>query len=54
MDGLYPEYKFIKERNILEKSNKAAGEEGIQKYWKKANTKSLDGIKTNIIEKNIG
>tara|TARA_B100001057_G_scaffold333914_1_gene334465 strand:+ start:1113 stop:1715 length:603 start_codon:yes stop_codon:yes gene_type:complete len=49
-----PEYKFIKERNILDKSNKAAGEKGIKKYWKKANTKSIDGIKTNIIEKNIG
>jgi hypothetical protein len=49
-----PEYKFIKERNILDKSNKAAGEKGIKKYWKKANTNSIDGIKTNIIEKNIG
>lgn len=49
-----PEYKFVKERNILDKSNKAAGEKGIKKYWKKANTNSIDGIKTNIIEKNIG
>jgi hypothetical protein len=38
----------------LDKSNKAAGEKGIKKYWKKANTNSIDGIKTNIIEKNIG
>ena len=49
-----PEYKFVKERNILDKSNKVAGEKGIKKYWKRANTLSIDGIKTNIIEKNIG
>tara|TARA_B100000925_G_C21988288_1_gene465563 strand:+ start:875 stop:1546 length:672 start_codon:yes stop_codon:yes gene_type:complete len=49
-----PEYRFIRERNILDKSNKVAGEKGIKKYWKKANTLSIDGIKTNIIEKNIG
>ena len=34
----------------MDKSNKAAGEKGIKKYWKKANTNSIDGIKTNIIE----
>ena len=49
-----PEYEFKKERDILDKSNKVAGEKGIRKYWKSSNTKSLDGLKTNIIEKNIG
>ena len=49
-----PEYEFKKERDILDKSNKVAGEKGIRKYWKSSNTKSLDGLKTNIVEKNIG
>ena len=49
-----PEYEFKKERDILDKSNKVAGEKGIRSYWESSNTKSLDGIKTNIIEKNIG
>ena len=49
-----PEYEFKKERDILDKSNKVAGEKGIRAYWESSNTKSLDGIKTNIIEKNIG
>ena len=49
-----PEYEFKKHRNILDKSNKVAGEKGIRSYWKSSNTKSLDGLKTNIIEKNIG
>ena len=48
-----PEYEFKKERNILDKSNKVAGEKGIRSYWKSSNTKSLDGLETNIIEKNI-
>ena len=49
-----PEYEFKKERDILDKSNKVAGEKGIRAYWESSNTKSLDGTKTNIIEKNIG
>ena len=49
-----PEYEFKKHRNILDKSNKVAGEKGIRSYWKSSNTKSLDCLKTNIIEKNIG
>ena len=46
-----PEYEFKKERDILDKSNKVAGEKGIRSYWRSSNTKSLDGMKTNIIEK---
>ena len=49
-----PKYEFKKERDILDKSNKVAGEKGIRSYWESSNTKSLDGLKTNIIEKNIG
>ena len=49
-----PEYEFKRERDILDKSNKVAGEKGIRSYWESSNTKSLDGLKTNIIEKNIG
>ena len=26
----------------------------VRSYWESSNTKSLDGLKTNIIEKNIG
>ena len=48
-----PEYEFKKERDILDKSNKVAGEKGIRSYWESSNTKSLDGLKTNIIEKNL-
>ena len=49
-----PKYEFKKERDILDKSNKVAGEKGIRSYWRSSNTKSLDGMKTNIIEKNLG
>ena len=49
-----PEYEFKKERDILDKSNKVAGAKGIRSYWRSRNTKSLDGMKTNIIEKNLG
>ena len=54
VDSIFPEYEFKKERDILDKSNKVAGEKGIRSYWESSNTKSLDGLKTNIIEKNIG
>ena len=48
-----PYYDSKGERNILKKSNEKAGKNGIQKYWKENNAKSLDGIVTNIEKKNI-
>ena len=48
-----PYYDFKGERDILKKSNEKAGKDGIQKYWKENNAKSLDGIVTNIEKKNI-
>ena len=48
-----PYYDIKGERDILKKSNEKAGKNGIQKYWKENNAKSLDGIVTNIEKKNI-
>ena len=49
-----PYYEFKRERSTLKKWNETKGEEGIKKYWKENNTQSLDGIKTGIVQKNIG
>ena len=49
-----PYYEFKRERSTLKKWNETAGEEGIKKYWEENNTQSLDGIKTGIVQKNIG
>lgn len=49
-----PEYTFKKDRDILTKWSKAKGISGIQDYWKEKNTKSIDGLDTHIIEKNLG
>jgi hypothetical protein len=49
-----PYYEFKRERSTLKKWNETKGEEGIKKYWEENNTQSLDGIKTGIVQKNIG
>ena len=48
-----PLYTYDEDRNQLKDWSVKQGEDGIQKYWEKKNQKSLDGLDTNIIEKNI-
>lgn len=45
-----PQYKYIGERNRLQKWAKAKGHDGMKAYWAKKNVETLDGVKTNIIE----
>jgi len=45
-----PQYKYIGERNSLQKWAKSKGREGMKVYWSEKNTKTLDGVDTNIIE----
>ena len=45
-----PQYKYIGERNSLQKWAKSKGREGMKVYWFEKNTKTLDGVDTNIIE----
>ena len=46
-----PEYAFIKERDMLKKWSENKGDEGIRAYWEENNVITLDGKKTNILEK---
>lgn len=48
-----PEYEFKKDRDILTKWSKAKGISGIQDYWREKNTKTIDGVDTHIVEKNL-
>jgi hypothetical protein len=45
-----PQYKYIGERNALQKWAKAKGKEGMKAYWAEKNVETLDGIKTYIME----
>lgn len=48
-----PRYEFAGERNMLEDwAIKKGGDEGIKKYWEEKNQYSIDGIPSNIMEKN--
>lgn len=47
-----PLYTYDEDRNQLKDWASKQGDEGIKKYWEKKNQKSIDGIKTNILEKN--
>jgi len=46
-----PKYEFIEERKTLQKWIEQKGEEGIKAYWQEHNTKTLNGVKTNIMER---
>lgn len=48
-----PQYHYTGERNMLEEwAIKKGGDEGIKKYWEEKNQYSIDGIPSNIMEKN--
>jgi len=49
-----PLYKFIGEREALNEWARKKGEGGIKDYWKDKNQLSIDGKKTNIIDKMSG
>ncbi|CAA6818404.1 MAG: Pyridoxamine 5'-phosphate oxidase [uncultured Sulfurovum sp.] len=46
-----PQYKYIGERNKLEKWAKRVGREGMKVYWTEKNVETLDGEKTNVLER---
>lgn len=48
-----PQYKYIGERNTLQKWAENKGRDGIKVYWSEKNVETLDGIKTNILEKSL-
>jgi len=45
-----PQYKYIGERNMLQKWAEKKGREGMKIYWSEKNIESLDGVKTNVME----
>jgi len=48
-----PLYSYDEDREQLKNWAIKQGDDGIKKYWQKKNQKSLDGLDTNIVEKNI-
>jgi hypothetical protein len=48
-----PLYSYSEDRNQLKDWAVEQGDDGIKKYWAKKNQKSIDGLATNILEKNI-
>lgn len=48
-----PLFNYQEDRNQLKDWSKKQGEEGIKQYWAKKNQTSLDGVETNILEKNL-
>ncbi|CAA6818698.1 MAG: Pyridoxamine 5'-phosphate oxidase [uncultured Sulfurovum sp.] len=46
-----PQYKYIGERNKLEKWAKRVGREGMKVFWTEKNVETLDGEKTNVLER---
>ena len=49
-----PEMTFKAERDVLTKWAEAKGEEGIHEYWATRNAKTLDGVETEIVARNLG
>jgi len=47
-----PFYSYNEDRDQLKDWSVKQGQDGIEKYWEKKNQKSLDGLATNIVEKN--
>jgi hypothetical protein len=45
-----PQYKYIGERNKLQKWAEKKGREGMKIYWSEKNIESLDGVKTNVMK----
>ena len=48
-----PFYRYEGDRNQLKDWSVKQGDKGIKKYWEKKNQKSIDGLDTRIVEKNI-
>ena len=45
-----PQYKYIGERNKLQKWAEKKGREGMKLYWSEKNTKTLNGVDTKVME----
>ena len=45
-----PQYKYIGERNKLQKWAQKKGREGMKAYWEEKNMKTLDGVPTHVME----
>ncbi len=48
-----PYFDYVEDRDQLNKSSARKGEDGIKKYWQERNHTSLDGIPSNIVDKNL-
>jgi hypothetical protein len=48
-----PMFSYSEDRNQLKDWAIKKGDQGIENYWEKKNQKSIDGLETKIIEKNI-
>ncbi|ARU56425.1 pyridoxamine 5'-phosphate oxidase [Oleiphilus messinensis] len=48
-----PYFDYSGERNQLKEWAEKKGNEGIREYWRNKNQESIDGIPTNILEKNV-
>ena len=45
-----PQYKYIGERNKLQKWAEKKGRKGMKLYWSEKNTKTLNGVDTKVME----
>jgi len=48
-----PFFDYVEERDQLKDWAAKRGEEGIRAYWQEKNQRSLDGLPTNIVSKNM-
>lgn len=48
-----PQYKYIGERNKLQKWANSKGREGMKAYWSEKNIETLNGVKTNVMERSL-
>ncbi len=48
-----PYFEYVGERDLLTEWAEKKGDKGIQEYWTNKNQESIDGIPTNIVEKNL-
>jgi len=48
-----PLYSYAEDRNQLKDWAIKQGNDGLEEYWEKKNQKSIDGLETKILEKNI-
>lgn len=46
-----PQYKYIGERNKLQKWANKVGREGMAEFWKENNQVTLDGVETKVLDK---